>query len=264
VIPDDSNRASDTSGEDPRGRSWRSEREQYRIIFQRSPVGSSGTTGSPDHGRERPLREDPAVRTDLLVGLDMETLKDRRIHQAVKAPLEDRTAITKAVPGDVQHRRATISMRTTPFFSEDGKLEGGPRNRGGHIGAVKAEEEQSRFAALVEHSNDLIGIASLDGKMLFLNGPAGDSPGWKTWRTSGRSTRTTSLSPSIGPPWMESSRDCVKPGGGKGGQDPPLQDRRVGPSRDARVRDQEPETNEIVAFANISRDISERKAMERR
>jgi len=57
----------------------------------------------------------------------------------------------------------TISMRTTPFFGEDGNLEVGS-NREDISERVKAEEEQSRFAALVEHSNDLIGIASLDGK----------------------------------------------------------------------------------------------------
>ncbi|HLO09254.1 MAG TPA: PAS domain-containing protein, partial [Desulfobacteria bacterium] len=91
VILEDATSASDTSGEDPRGKSRRSEREQYRIIFQRSPVGI--------FRYDRDLRitdvNDCFVRIlrsgrDLLVGIDMETLKDRRIHQALKAPLEGR------------------------------------------------------------------------------------------------------------------------------------------------------------------------------
>jgi len=49
----------------------------------------------------------------------------------------------------------------------------------------------------------------------------------------------------------------------RGGQDPPLQDRRVVPVEMHAFAIRNPETNEIVAFANISRDISERKAMER-
>ena len=266
VILEDATSASDTSGEDPRGKSRRSEREQYRIIFQRSPVGI--------FRYDRDLRimdvNDRFVRIlrsgrDLLVGLDMETLKDRRIHQALKAPLEGRDGYYEGrYPATDSTAEPTISMRTTPFFGEDGNLEGGLGIVEDISERVKAEEEQSRFAALVEHSNDLIGIASLDGKMLFLNGAGRRLAGLEDVEDI-REIDAHDLAF----PKHRSTLDGIFTGLRETGRwkgEAKIRHFKTGASVPVEMHAfaiRNPETNEIVAFANISRDISERKAMER-
>ena len=257
---------SDTSGEDPRGRSWRSEREQYRIIFQRSPVGI--------FRYDRDLRitdvNDCFVKIlrsgrDLLVGLDMETLRDRRIHQALKAPLEGRDGYYEG-PYRATYSTAapTISMRTTSFFGEDGNPEGGIGIVEDISDRVKAEEEQSLFAALVEHSNDLIGIASLDGKLLFLNGAGRKLAGLEDVKDI-REIDARHLAF----PKHRSTLDGIFSGLRETGRwkgEAKIRHFKTGASVPVEMHAfaiRNPKTDEIIAFANISRDISERKAMER-
>lgn len=264
--PGNANRASDASGEDPRGRSWRSEREQYRIIFQRSPVGI--------FRYDRDLRitdvNDCFVRIlqsgrDALIGLDMETLKDRSIYQALKAPLEGRDGYYEGRYRATYSAAApVISMRTTPFFSEDGDLEGGLGIVEDVSERVRAEEEQALFTALVEHSNDLIGIASLDGKMLFLNGAGRKLVGLEDMKDI-RDLDAHLLAFPKHRSTLEGIFSGLRETGRWKGE-AKIRHFKTGASVPVEMHAfaiRNPKTNEIVAFANISRDISERKAMER-
>jgi len=266
VIPDDSNGASDTSGEDPREGAG-------------ARKGNSTGSFSSDLGGDLPVRPDLRITDvndrfvrilrsgrDLLVGLDMETLKDRRIHQALKAPLEGQgRLLRRAVPGDVQHRRAH------DIDAHHAVLQRGREARG-WLGIVediservKAEEEQSRFAALVEHSNDLIGIASLEGKMLFLNRAGRRLAGLEDVEDI-REIDAHDLAF----PKHRSTLDGIFTGLRETGRwkgEAKIRHFKTGASVPVEMHAfaiRNPETNEIVAFANISRDISERKAMERR
>jgi PAS domain S-box-containing protein len=263
---EDAKGASDPSGEDLRGRGWRSEREQYRIIFQRSPVGI--------FRYDRDLRitdvNDCFVKIlrsgrDIMIGLDMETLKDTSILPALKAPLEGRDGYYEG-PYRATYSTAapTISMRTTPFFSEDGNPEGGIGIVEDISERVKAEEEQSRFAALVEHSNDLIGIASLEGKMLFLNRAGRKLAGLEDVKDI-RELDAHHLAF----PKHRSTLDGIFSGLRETGRwkgEAKIRHFKTGASIPVEMHAfaiRNPKTNEIIAFANISRDISERKAMER-
>ncbi|PWB67747.1 MAG: hypothetical protein C3F14_01255 [Deltaproteobacteria bacterium] len=145
--------------------------ERHRILFQRTPVG---IFHYDDHLRITECNDRftdiLGSPRDVMIGLDMSLLKDRSIQPALRAPLEGRDGIYE---GQYRATMSTavifVSLRTVPFFRENGTICGGIGIVEDVTGRTKIEEEQRIFASLVEHSTDMIGIASLDGKVFYLN-----------------------------------------------------------------------------------------------
>jgi PAS domain S-box-containing protein len=149
----------------------RQSEERYRILFQRSPVGIF-------HYDER-LRitecnhrfsEILGSPREALIGLDMNRLNDKNIHPALQAPLEGRDGIYEGrYHATISRAVIFVSMHTVPYYGENGKISGGIGIVEDITGRKRTEEEQQVFASLVDHSTDLIEIASLDGKVFYLN-----------------------------------------------------------------------------------------------
>jgi PAS domain S-box-containing protein len=128
---------------------------------------------------------------------------------------------------------------------------------------VKAEEEQQIFTSLVENSTDLIGIASLDGKVFYLN-KAGlklvglDSLG----DVRRRSIQDFALEKHL-KPLQEILASLSKEGTWKG--EARIRDFKTGTPIPIEFHSfviKDDKTGQPIALATISRDISERKKLE--
>ncbi len=128
----------------------------------------------------------------------------------------------------------------------------------------KMEEDQQIFVSLVENSNDFIGIASLDGNMLFLNRTARNLVGLEDVGDI-RTVKTRDFAF----PKHRSKLDEVisvlqRTGSWKG--EMKIRHFKTGGPVAVEMHAftiKNPKTGEVNAIANISRDISERKALER-
>ena len=128
----------------------------------------------------------------------------------------------------------------------------------------KMEEEQQVLSSLVENSNDLIGIASFDGNLVYLN-----RAGKKLLGLEDVGDIRTFNIREITFPKFKSKLEGIfsvllKTGSWKG--EAKYRHYKSGASIPVGthafvIRD--PKTDQAIAFANISRDISERKSMER-
>ena len=126
------------------------------------------------------------------------------------------------------------------------------------------EEEQQVLSSLVENSNDLIGIASFDGNLVYLN-----RAGKKLLGLEDVGDIRTFNIREITFPKFQSKLEGIfsvllKTGSWKG--EAKYRHYKSGASIPVGthafvIRD--PKTDQAIAFANISRDISERKSMER-
>jgi len=239
--------------------------ERYRILFQRSPVGifhyDDRLHITECNDRFVEILQSPR---EVMVGLDMNLLKDKTIHPALHAPLEGRVGLYEGYyHATLSPAVIFVSLRTVPYFGEDGKIRGG-------IGIVdditerkEIEKEQQIFMSLVENSTDLIGIASLDGKVFYLNGSGRKLSGLEELETAVK-TRIQDYSLEEDVPTLQKMVGSLqKKGTWKGearirhfktGLPVPV-DVHAFLIRDAK-------TGQPIAVAAIGRDISVRKKME--
>ncbi len=128
----------------------------------------------------------------------------------------------------------------------------------------KMEEEQQVLSSLVENSNDLIGIAAFDGTLVYMNRAGKKLLGLEDVGD----IRTFNMGEMTFPKFQSKLRDIfsvlLKTGSWKG--EAKYRNYKSGASIPVGthafvIRD--PKTDQAVAFATISRDISERKSMER-
>lgn len=128
----------------------------------------------------------------------------------------------------------------------------------------KMEEEQQVLSSLVENSNDLIGIASFDGNLVYMNRAGKILLGLEDVGD----IRTFNLRQMTFPKFQSKLEDIfsvlLKTGSWKG--EAKYRHYKSGASIPVGthafvIRD--PKTGQAIAFANISRDIRERKSMER-
>jgi PAS domain S-box-containing protein len=239
--------------------------ERYRILFQRSPVGIflyderlritecndrfSGILGSP---------------REALIGLDMNRLKDKSIHPTLQAPLEGRDGFYEGLyHATLSPAVIFVSMRTVPYRGADGRNCGGIGIVEDITGRKRTEEEQRIFASLVDHSTDLIEIASLDGEVFYLN-QAGrelvgmDSPDPGSDTTAGG--YALKKDPKTQREMLESLREKGAWNGETG-----IRHFKTGLPVPVEVHAfviKDPETHLPIAVASISRDIPLRKKME--
>ena len=239
--------------------------ERHRILFQRSPVG---IFHYDNHLRITDCNdcfiEILGSPRDALIGLDMNLLKDKNIHPALQAPLEGRDGSYEGrYHATLSQAVIFVSMRTVPYFGENGTICGG-------IGIVeditrrkKIEEEQQIFASLVEHSTDLIGIASMDGKVFYLNNAGRKLVGLDSMKEV-RNTRTEDYSLVEDENTPQRMAGALHKNGTWSGETrirhfktgtPVFVDTHAFVIKD-------PMTGQPIAIANISRDISLRKKME--
>ncbi len=239
--------------------------ERYRILFQRSPVGIflyddrlrvtecndrfCETLGSPRSS---------------LIGLDMNTLKDKGILPALRTPLEGRDGFYEGrYHATLSPAVISASMRTAPYRGADGAIRGGIGIVEDATGRKKTEEEQRIFASLVDHSTDLIEIASLDGEVFYLN-KAGqelvgmDDPG----REGDAAKRPYALEKD--PKTHREMLESLRSKGAWNGESS-IKHLRTGFPVPVEVHAfviKDPQTCRPIAVASISRDITLRKKME--
>jgi PAS domain S-box-containing protein len=128
----------------------------------------------------------------------------------------------------------------------------------------KMEEEQQVLSSLVENSNNLIGIAAFDGTLVYMNRAGKKLLGLEDVGD----IRTLNMGEMTFPKFQSKLKDIfsvlLKTGSWKG--EAKYRNYKTGASIPVGthafvIRD--PKTDQAVAFATISRDISERKSMER-
>jgi PAS domain S-box-containing protein len=242
----------------------RQSEERYRILFQRSPVG---IFLYDEHLRITECNDCfvEIIRSprENLIGLDMNLLKDRNIHPALRAPLEGRDGTYEGLYHATMSTAVIFaSLRTVPYFGDNGEIRGGIGIVEDITGRKKIEEEQQIFQSLVEHSTDLIGIASPDGTVFYLNragqtlvGLDGPADARRTIRDYALEEDADALHKMMGSlarkgTWNGEARiRHFKTGM------PVSVDVHAFVIRDAK-------TGQPIAIANISRDISLRKKME--
>ncbi|MEW6719831.1 MAG: ATP-binding protein [Thermodesulfobacteriota bacterium] len=145
--------------------------ERYRILFQRSPVGiflyDDRLRVTECNDRFCEILGSPR---EVLIGRDMNEVKDKRILPALAAPLEGKDGYYEG-RYHAMLRPAVISalMHTAPYRGADGTICGGIGIVEDVTGRKRTEEEQRIFASLVDHSTDLIEIASPEGEVFYLN-----------------------------------------------------------------------------------------------
>jgi PAS domain S-box-containing protein len=243
----------------------RQSEERHRILFQRTPVG---IFHYDNHLRitecNDRFSEIIGSSREVLVGLDMNLLKDRSIQPALRAPLEGRDGIYE---GQYRATMSTVvifvTMRTVPDFRENGTVCGGIGIVEDITGRKKAEEEQQVFASLVEHSTDVIGIASMDGKVFYLN-----RTGQKLIGLDGmeevRNTRTEDYAlPQDAGTLQKMVVSLQKKGTWNG--EIRIRHFKTGLPIPVEVHAfiiKDPTTGQPIAFATISRDLSFRKKMD--
>jgi PAS domain S-box-containing protein len=129
---------------------------------------------------------------------------------------------------------------------------------------MKMEEEQKIFAALVENSNDLIGIASFDGQLAYLNRAGKKLMGLED-RDDLRSIHLRDLVFPRHQPFVDIAYSELCGSGIWKGEAKLRHFTSGAPvyveTHAFTIRD--PKTDQPIALANISRDISERRVMER-
>ncbi len=190
---------------------------------------------------------------------------------------EDRPVAAQAIRDAMEKGRAEMEGRlisrsrgpvpylwkAVPLKDGHGKIVG-VTGVGRDISDVRsAHEEQSKLAAIVENSSDLIGIATLDGRILYLN-PAGrklvglDSP---------EDVRKTVLSQYVMPRHADQMRDILTglfaTGSWKG--EARVRNFRTGEAIPIELNSfiiRDPRTGKPLFMANVSRDITEHKKME--
>jgi PAS domain S-box-containing protein len=128
----------------------------------------------------------------------------------------------------------------------------------------KIEEQQQILSSLVENSNDLIGIASFDGNLVYLNRAGKKLLGLEDVGD----VRTFNMREMTFPKFQSKLESIflvlLKTGSWKGGAK--YRHYKSGASIPIETHAfvlRDPKTDQAIAFANISRDISERKSMER-
>ncbi len=127
----------------------------------------------------------------------------------------------------------------------------------------RAEEEQQKLAAIIENSSDMIGIASLDGKILYIN-PAGQ----KLVGLDGiEEVRKTTLDQYVMPQHRDLLRDLtralVSRGSWRG--EARVRNFKTGKSIPIELNGfiiNDPATGRPLFMGNVSRDITDRKRME--
>jgi PAS domain S-box-containing protein len=128
---------------------------------------------------------------------------------------------------------------------------------------VKAKEEQQIFMSLVENSTDLIGIASLEGKVFYLNEAGQKLVGLDSMEeVRGRRIQDFALEKHL-KPLQAMLSSLTKEGTWKG--EARIRDFRTGTSIPIEIHGfviKDNTTGQPIALANISRDISERKKLE--
>ncbi|MBP2684188.1 MAG: multi-sensor hybrid histidine kinase, partial [Deltaproteobacteria bacterium] len=239
--------------------------ERYRILFQRSPVGIFvyDERLQITECNER-FSEILGSGREALIGLDMNRLKDERILPALRAPLEGREGSYEGLYHATLSKAVLfVSMRTVPYRGADGAIRGG-------IGIVedvtrrkRMEEEQRIFASLVDHSTDLIEIASLDGEVFYLN-RAGQE-------LVGMDPPDGERKPEAGGYALEKDRgaqremlEALRRTGAWNGETS-IRHMKTGLPVPVEVHAfviKDPESGKAIALASISRDLSLRKKME--
>jgi PAS domain S-box-containing protein len=128
----------------------------------------------------------------------------------------------------------------------------------------KIEQQQQILSSLVENSNDLIGIASFDGNLVYLNRAGKKLLGLEDVGD----VRTFNMREMTFPKFQSKLESIfsvlLKTGSWKG--EAKYRHYKSGASIPVETHAfvlRDPKTDPAIAFANISRDISERKSMER-
>ena len=115
--------------------------ERYRILFQRSPVGifhyDTGLQITECNDRCVEIFRAPR---ELLIGLDMNLLKDKILLPELQAPLEGRVGFYEGIyHATLSPTVIFVSLRTVPYSGEDGTIRGG-------IGIVEDITEEAEMA----------------------------------------------------------------------------------------------------------------------
>ena len=158
----------------------------------------------------------------------------------------------------------TLSARGKVFSDEAGK----PLRLTGVCWDVserkRAEEERQKFVSLVEQTDDFIGMVALDGRMMFLNRAGCRLVGLEARKAVG--TPFSALHPDE---WSARLADEILPGilRGEGNWVGEAQLRHLGTRHQIDVLMNifpvnDPETGQLLCFAAIMRDITERKRLE--
>ncbi len=167
--------------------------ERYRLLFEQSPVGIF-------HYDHRLRITDCNNRfvsilqssREKLLNLDMNTLKDRRVLPSLEMAIAGRPGYYEG-PYSATSGPAivSVSMRTAPLFSREGRIRGA-------MGIVeeiserkKAEEElaaeKERLAVTLRSIGDGVITTDMEGRVVLLNQVAENQTGWSQEEAFGRS-----------------------------------------------------------------------------
>jgi len=239
--------------------------ERYRILFQRSPVGIFlyDERLQITECNER-FSEILASGREALIGLDMTQLKDRKILPALRAPLEGREGSYEGLyHATLSDAVIFVSMRTVPYRGADGTIRGG-------IGIVEdvtrrkeTEERQRIFASLVDHSTDLIEIASLDGEVFYLNRAGRELLGMDL-SDEERKPEAGAYALEKDPEAQREMLEALRRTGSWNGETA-IRHKKTGLPVPVEVHAfaiRDPDSGEAIALASISRDLTLRKKME--
>ncbi|MDI6832101.1 MAG: PAS domain S-box protein [Actinomycetota bacterium] len=153
----------------------RASEEMYRLLFLRTPIGVF------HYGRDLVITDcnDRFVEIlrssrERLVGLDMNTLRDRRVLPAIRAALSGAEGLYEGpYSATTSEARIHVSLRTTPLRDSEGTIIGG-------VGIVediterrilqeKLEERELFLRRLTDNMLDLISQIDVNGNFVYLS-----------------------------------------------------------------------------------------------
>ncbi|RMH81626.1 MAG: PAS domain S-box protein, partial [Calditrichaeota bacterium] len=174
------------------------------------------------------------------------------------------TDITERKQAEAALRRAQeelerrVGERTEALLQANEKLQQEINER------IQAEEERQKFISLVENSNDVILMASLEGQLLYLNRAGRKLFGWFT-EADVQARRLVECHPERVREYVETTVLPTLAQKGVWEGELPLWNRRTEAEIPALLNGfliRHPHTNEVLALALICRDITERKRAE--
>jgi len=153
----------------------RESREQYRLLFERTPAGIFY------YNRDLVITHFNRKFVELLrstaralTGLDMYTLKDRAILPCLEMPLKGKKSFYEGpYSATTSDTRVIVSMRTEPVYGDDGSITGGVaiiEDRTRQYATEEALlESEKRFKEIIDRSPLPITVVDGESRMIYSN-----------------------------------------------------------------------------------------------